>query len=197
MENGTQVRITDAYHGSDREVVAGRIGYVRTVRDDDDLVVVEVPSLGDTLWLFAPAELEVTQDAPAIPAAADDQLPARTGVAGGGRKDQGARFDLIPVLPMWHVANLYTAGAQKYAARNWEDGFDWSKSYAALQRHAQRFWMGEDNDPETGQPHMAAVAFHAFALMEFAATHPELDDRPKLGGQVPLAQIKAAVIREA
>lgn len=97
----------------------------------------------------------------------------------GGEKGQKlARFDLIPVGPLTQVATHYGVGAEKYADRNWERGVDWSLNYAAMQRHANAFWSGEDRDPETGTPHLAAVVFHAFALMEYAATHPELDDRP-------------------
>ena len=112
-----------------------------------------------------------------------------------GRKDQGVRFDLIPVAPLWQVAEVYTIGATKYAPRNWENGFDWSKSYAAMQRHLARFWMGEDHDPD-GQHHLASVVFHALALMEFGVTHPELDDRPKDGAAIDLERIKKFVVSE-
>lgn len=92
-----------------------------------------------------------------------------------GRKDE--RYDLIPVGPLAELARLYGAGAKKYPPRNWERGYDWSLSYAALQRHANAWWGGEEMDPETGTSHMAAVAWHAFALMQFAVEHRELDDR--------------------
>ena len=102
----------------------------------------------------------------------------------GGEKGQKiARFDLIPVEPLWEVAVLFGVGAQKYAERNWERGYKWSLSYAALERHLNLFWKGEDYDPPppggTGRHHLASVVFHAMALMEYGTTHPELDDRPK------------------
>lgn len=97
---------------------------------------------------------------------------------GGAKGSKLARFDLLPVRPMWAVAEHYGLGAQKYAARNWELGYEWSLSFAAMMRHALSFWNGEDNDPELGTPHLAAVVFHAFSLMEWGRTHPELDDRP-------------------
>lgn len=105
---------------------------------------------------------------------------------GGQKGVKLERFDLIPVRPLIAVSRLYGFGAEKYAARNWEKGYEWSKSFGALQRHAWAFWGGEDliqqneagDDPTAGMPHMAAVAFHAFALMEWPVTHPELDDRP-------------------
>lgn len=96
----------------------------------------------------------------------------------GGMKGQKlARFDLLPVGPLVEVAELYGAGALKYEDRNWERGYLWSLSFGAMQRHAWKFWHGEDVDPETRKHHMASVAFHAMALMEFGTTHPEKDDR--------------------
>lgn len=98
----------------------------------------------------------------------------------GGEKGQKlARFDLIPPRPMWEVAELYGEGAKKYADRNWERGYAWSLSIGALERHFNLFKQGEDYDAETTKRHLASVVFHALALMEFAETHPELDDRPK------------------
>lgn len=97
---------------------------------------------------------------------------------GGQKGDKLERYDLIPVGPLAEVARHYGVGARKYEDRNWEKGYRWSLSYAALQRHANAFWSGESIDPENGQMHLAAVAFHAFALMEWETTHPELDDRP-------------------
>jgi hypothetical protein len=88
------------------------------------------------------------------------------------------RFDLLPVLPLTAVARHYGIGAAKYSERNWERGYDWSLSFAAMMRHAFAFWGGEDIDPENDSPHLAAVVFHAFALMEYGRTHPEKDNRP-------------------
>lgn len=111
---------------------------------------------------------------------------------GGQKGVKLERFDLIPVRPLIAVARLYGTGAQKYEPRNWEKGYEWSKSFGAMQRHAWAFWGGEDlipqneagDDPTAGMPHMAAVAWHAFAMLEWPLTHPELDDRPKTTVQV-------------
>jgi hypothetical protein len=98
----------------------------------------------------------------------------------GGEKGQKlARFDLIPPKPMWEVAELYGRGSRKYADRNWELGYKWSLSIAALERHLNLWKQGEVRDRQDGQHHLASVVFHALALMEFERTHPELDDRPE------------------
>lgn len=101
---------------------------------------------------------------------------ATTGAEKGSKL---ARFDLLPAGPLTALAEHYGRGAEKYDARNWERGYDWSLSYAAMMRHAWAFWGGEDIDEETGSPHIVAVAWHALAMAEFMQTHPEMDDRPK------------------
>jgi hypothetical protein len=97
---------------------------------------------------------------------------------GGEKGSKPARFDLIPARALWEVAEVYGLGGEKYSDRNWERGFDWSLSFAAMQRHAWQFWSGEDVDGESGRPHMAHVVFHALALLTFMDEHRDLDDRP-------------------
>ncbi|AZS09802.1 hypothetical protein SEA_ROZBY_49 [Arthrobacter phage Rozby] len=93
-----------------------------------------------------------------------------------------ARFDLIPTGALTQVAIHFGRGAKKYEPHNWRKGYEFSKGYAALQRHANSWQGGEDLDPEMGTSHLAAVAFHALALLELMETHPEMDDRYKLTG---------------
>jgi len=108
------------------------------------------------------------------------QGEVRTTSATGGHKGvKEARFDLIPSGALTQLAEHYAAGAAKYGDHNWRKGFEWSKAYAALNRHLHAFWGGEWLDPETGKPHLTAVAFHAFTLLTFAEEHPEFDDRFK------------------
>lgn len=119
----------------------------------------------------------------------------------GGAKDlKIERYDQIPAYPLAELAARYGVGSLKYdqvnGLDNWRNGYPWSWSYRALIGHANSFWAGEDIDPaayvgtdnespydENGDPrpgvrHLAAVAWHAFALLEWLETHPELDDRP-------------------
>ena len=101
-----------------------------------------------------------------------------TSSTGGEKGQKLARFDLLPADALWQVAEHYGKGAKKYAARNWERGYDWSLSFGAAMRHAWAFWNGEDIDPETGSHHMAAFVFHGLTMLTFASTHPVFDDRP-------------------
>lgn len=106
---------------------------------------------------------------------------SRAGETGGGKKNDAGklRFDLLPVRPCMELARVYTIGAAKYAPRGWEKGLAWGRVYAAMLRHAFKWWGGEKFDPEDGQHHLAAAAWCALALMEYETTHPELDDRAK------------------
>src|SRR5690625_7397406 len=70
-------------------------------------------------WAIGKGEVRVTSD------------------TGGQKGSKKARFDLIPVVPLWEVAEVYGKGAEKYEDRNWERGYDWSLSFAALRRHAR------------------------------------------------------------
>jgi hypothetical protein len=119
----------------------------------------------------------------------------------GGSKDlKIERYDQIPTGPLAELAARYGVGSLKYdqvnGLDNWRNGYPWSWSYRALIGHANDFWAGkdfdeaaylgtdnedpfnEDGSPRPGITHLAAVAWHAFALLEWAVTHPEFDDRP-------------------
>jgi hypothetical protein len=75
------------------------------------------------------------------------------------------------------LAKHYGIGGRKYGDNNWRLGYDWRLSFSAMMRHAWTFWRGEDIDEETGQPHLTAVAWHAFTLLEYSDIHPEFDSR--------------------
>lgn len=90
-----------------------------------------------------------------------------------------ARYDLIPPEATWMEALVYGVGANKYADRNWEAGFQWGSSIAALERHLQLYKAGEDIEPEYGLPHMAHVRWHTGVLLSFYLRNAGIDDRSK------------------
>lgn len=96
---------------------------------------------------------------------------------GGEKGVKEARYSLIPAEALELIAIHYGRGAKKYAEHNWRKGYEWSKSYDALQRHLAAWLMGEDIDEETGSPHLAAAAFHINTLLVFGKEFPEFDDR--------------------
>ena len=102
-----------------------------------------------------------------------------TGAAKGSKL---ARFDLIPPRPMKRVAEVYGIGSRKYEDRNWEKGYAWGLSLAALERHLNLWVQGEQFATDDGQHHLASVIWHCLTLMEFEETHPEKDDVHVLNG---------------
>jgi glutamine cyclotransferase len=56
-------------------------------------------------------------------------------LTGGEKGSKIERFDLIPEEMETGLARHYGEGAKKYADRNWEKGYKWGLSYAALRRH--------------------------------------------------------------
>lgn len=92
---------------------------------------------------------------------------------------KSARYDLIPPEATWYEALTLGEGANKYAERNWEMGYEWSKSIAALERHLQLFKAGEDIDLESGLPHMAHIRVHTSILLTFFARDIGIDDRTR------------------
>lgn len=98
-----------------------------------------------------------------------------------GRKDdqEKVRYELLPCSLLHGVAVILTFGAKKYAPRNWELGFAWSRAFGALMRHMWAWWGGENLDPETGKSHLWHAGCELAFLIEFEKTHPELDDRPE------------------
>lgn len=107
--------------------------------------------------------------------------------AGGVKLDTGkARFDLLPPDALAAVAGVYTFGAEKYAARNWELGMDWGRVYAATQRHLNAMWSGENLDPETGMLHAAHASFGTLTLTAFQLRGVGLDSRGIVPAKSPV-----------
>lgn len=107
------------------------------------------------------------------------------------KKETGARFnagkirvDLIPPEIIYALAMVYTVGAVKYDARNWEKGLSWTETGGSLFRHYLKFFSGEDIDPDIELPHVFMLLWNAAALVHFFL-HPdfygEFDDRVTYG----------------
>lgn len=98
----------------------------------------------------------------------------------GRKNDTGKpRFDLLPPEALFHLADLYRRGAERYEDRNWEKGMDWGRVYAALQRHAWKWWGGETYDLDDGQHHLASVAWCALTLLTYELRNVGTDTRFK------------------
>lgn len=97
----------------------------------------------------------------------------------GVKFDNGkTRLELVPPEGVFAVADILTGGAVKYAARNWEQGMEWSRPYAAAQRHLYAWWSGEDRDRDTNKSHLWHAACNLFFLITYEARGKGTDDRP-------------------
>lgn len=97
---------------------------------------------------------------------------------GGEKGSKLAKFSLIPAKFLWDLAEHYGKGMKKYAARNWERGYDWALSVDAHDRHWNLWLQGEDYDvcrpdcpsecgEHTGSHHLVAACWHLIALWWF------------------------------
>jgi len=96
----------------------------------------------------------------------------------GTKHDDGKpMLDLLDPGVLIDVAQVFTFGAQKYAPHNWRDGIYTSRLYASLMRHLLAFWSGEENDPESGLPHLAHAGCCLMMLAATVRDLPEWDNR--------------------
>jgi len=108
----------------------------------------------------------------------DQEWPDILDDEAGVKYDDGkSRYDLIDAYALEQLAKVYTYGTIKYKDNNWRGGFKWGRIFGALMRHAWAFWRGEDDDPESGLPHMAHAAWQCFALLSFSNEQRGEDDR--------------------
>lgn len=97
----------------------------------------------------------------------------------GARYNEGKPdFSLIPLCTLEDEARVWEYGKKKYAAWNWCKGMDWSVPFACLMRHMSRWQAGEENDAESGLPHLAHAMCNLRMLTLFANTYKEGDTRP-------------------
>lgn len=120
---------------------------------------VVIPTLTDSLDKFHVEEVRVTSET-------------------GGQKGQKlARIGSLDPQALMEVAKVAGFGEHKYARLNYLNGYDWSLSYDACQRHLHAFWSGENLDPESGLPHLAHAAWHCCAMLAFLIHGLGSDDR--------------------
>lgn len=106
-------------------------------------------------------------------------------ITGGAKGSKLARFDMIPSDILWELAEHYGKGEAKYPSNadgtaNWQNGYSWRLSVAAMQRHLHAFIQGEETDDETGSSHLVAVIWHAIALRWFQLHGKGTDYRTKM-----------------
>ena len=121
-------------------------------------------------------------------------LTAVTGKGAGLRFNKNKlRYDLVHPRAHADMVDVLTYGANKYFARNWENGFAWTSVIASAKRHLAAIEMGEDYDfdpncqgckdgncpSHSGKLHVANLACNVHFLNAFYYIFPQGDDRPK------------------
>lgn len=98
-------------------------------------------------------------------------------VTGGAKGSKLCQMGAVDPQALAVVGQIAGFGASKYERYNFARGYKWSLSYDALQRHLMAFWGGENNDPESGLPHLGHAAWHCLALLTFSMRGRGTDDR--------------------
>jgi hypothetical protein len=76
-------------------------------------------------------------------------------------------------------AKVFEYGKRKYAAWNWAKGMAWSVPVACLLRHAHALYYNhEENDPESGLPHIGHILCNLVMLRHFVRYFREGNDLP-------------------
>ena len=171
---GDDVLTTSPVHGGGAWVPNRDLTIFRPVATDGSAE--KIVALDGTEVHFAPPWSEVHF------APVDGTEVRVTSETGGQKGAKLARYDLMPVDALRELAEHYGRGEKKCPTEagipNFRKGYDISLSYAALQRHANQFWGGEDIDAETGSSHMIAAAWHALYIVQAMHDYGDrFDDR--------------------
>jgi hypothetical protein len=94
-------------------------------------------------------------------------LPDATEDVGEGVKHDATkpRWDLLPYDAVGHVVEVFTHGAAKYGAGNWDRGIAFGRLFAATMRHLVARWRGAHTDPDSGLPHPAHAAVNVLMAL--------------------------------
>lgn len=105
-------------------------------------------------------------------------------------------YELLPPDAIREVVKVLQFGANKYAPRNWEKGFDYTRLIGAIKRHTADIELREDFDDETKLLHAAHLVCEALFLLTHQLRGIGRDDRPVLT-YLQLARDMNAVDMEA
>lgn len=98
-------------------------------------------------------------------------------VTGGEKGSKLAQLGSLDPQALYTLSEVSGMGASKYSAFNFLQGYAWSLSFNALQRHLLKFWAGDELDAESGLPHLGHAAWHCLALLSFYQRQLGTDDR--------------------
>lgn len=92
------------------------------------------------------------------------------------------QLHLVPPSSKIYEALALEDGAKKYGAYNWRDNKVLLSIYiAAIQRHVDQFWDGEDYAEDSGVHHLAHAKACLGILLDSFELNNLIDDRPAKG----------------
>ena len=88
-------------------------------------------------------------------------------------------YHLLPSDAVEEILKVLNHGRDKHGDRAWETGSNYSKHFAALMRHAWKWWRKTDGgiDPESGLSHLAHAGARLLFLLAYEARKIGKDDR--------------------
>ena len=87
------------------------------------------------------------------------------------------QWGLVDFPSLEDMVRVLEFGAKKYAPNNWKKGFPTVELSESLMRHLFAYLGGEDNDPESGLPHVGHIMCNAMFLSYMMRNKPEFDNR--------------------
>lgn len=93
-------------------------------------------------------------------------------------RDTKHLYNILDVIGLKDICDVFHYGAQKYAPWNWAKGMAWSIPMACIKRHLLAIGSGEAIDPESGLPHTGHIGCNVVMLLHFLRYYPEGDDLP-------------------
>jgi hypothetical protein len=97
----------------------------------------------------------------------------------GARYNQGKpAYSLIPLIALRDCARVFMYGCSKYEVWNWAKGMNWMIPYDCMMRHMEAWHRREENDSESGLPHLGHAMCNLVMLSFFAIFYRRGDDRP-------------------
>ena len=108
----------------------------------------------------------------------DQMLNAAEQLAAPKADDGKPRLDLVAPDLLDALGHVLAFGARKYGAWSWTRGKAWSRDYAAVLRHLNAWWSGEDLDHESELSHLWHAATDLMLLLVSQRRGLGTDDRP-------------------
>ena len=89
-------------------------------------------------------------------------------------------YEKIPWTVLASDARVHAHGAEKYGERNWRIDKILASTYeGAIMRHLMAWAMGEDIDPDSGEPHLNHIRACCAVVLDAQASGTLIDDRDR------------------